>query len=186
MANYQSALVFFPGQDRRGQDELGRDWGDWGMGWRDSGGRIAHLPGDAVRHANRQTEAAARYAFLEAYGQLNTAIANNKDTSSVFRRGLSGEGLDDDESMQFFSILGQWLNTWSVMYDLHIERQLPDGQWFLVRADIHSALSTVGGRAFWDGLATYAFQSRFVAMVDALLDGDGASYNILNIPHKPA
>ncbi len=139
-----------------------------------------------VRHANRQTQAAARYSFLEAYGQLNTSIAHNKDTSSVFRRGLAGEGLDDDESMQFFSILGQWLNTWSVMYDLHLEQQLPDGQWFLVRKDMHSALSTVGGRAFWDGLGTYAVQPGFVGMVDALLDGDEASYDILNVPHKPA
>ncbi len=41
-----------------------------------------------VRHANRQTQAAARYSFLEAYGQLNTSIAHNKDTEPPrnFRR----------------------------------------------------------------------------------------------------
>ncbi len=125
-----------------------------------------------VRHSNRQTQAAARYSFLDAYGQMSASLVENKAASAVFRRGLSGEGLDADEEMQFFLILGQWLNTWSVMYELHTEGQLPDGQWFIVRNDIHSSLSTIGGREYWDRVGKAGVQPGFSVMVEALLNSE--------------
>lgn len=80
-----------------------------------------------VRQSNRQIRAAARYSFLDAYGQLSASMIENKDATSVYRRGLAGESLDEDEAMQFFFNLGQWINTWSVMYELYEEGQLPEG-----------------------------------------------------------
>ena len=72
--------------------------------------------GTQIRHSNRQSQAAARYSFLDAYGQITSAMAQSKDASAVYRRGLAGEALDDDEAMQFQVIIAHWLNTWSVMY----------------------------------------------------------------------
>ena len=44
--------------------------------------------------------------------------------------------------MQFVALLGQFLNTWGVMYDLHQEGQLPESQWIVVRTDILASLTT--------------------------------------------
>lgn len=101
-----------------------------------------------IKLANLQSEAAARYSFLDAYGLANATIGGSKKAASVFRRGLDNAELDSDERMQFIVLLRQFLNTWSVMFDLHQERQLPENQWHVVRTDIHAALGTPGGTAF--------------------------------------
>ncbi len=135
--------------------------------------------GTQIRHSNRQSQAAARYSFLDAYGQITSAMAQSKDASAVYRRGLAGEALDDDEAMQFQEIIAHWLNTWSVMYDLYQEGQLPDNQWFLVRKDILSLFSTTGGRELWDSVAKQGLQPSFVFAVEVLLESEEASYDIL-------
>ncbi len=122
-----------------------------------------------VKLSNRQTQSAARYSFLDAYGQLHASLIESKNAASVYRRGLAGEELDADEELQFLFILGQWLNTWRVMYELHSEGQLPDDQWFIVRADLHATLSTAGGREYWARLGTTGTQPEFVEMVEQLL-----------------
>lgn len=99
-----------------------------------------------IRLANIQSQAAARYSFLNAYGQAHATVGQSKEAASVFRRGLDDGELDEDEQFQFIVLLGQYLNTWSVMYDLHKEGQLPDNQWNLIRLDIHAAFTTPGGR----------------------------------------
>ena len=125
-----------------------------------------------IKLSNKQTQSAARYSFLDAYGQLHASLIESKSASSVYRRGLAGEALDSDEELQFLFILGQWLNTWSVMYELHSEGQLPDGQWFIVRADLHSTLTTTGGREYWKRLGTTGTQPEFVDMVEKLLSSE--------------
>ena len=85
--------------------------------------------GRQIHQSNAQSQADARYSFLDAYGQLSLTIAANKDLASVFRRGMQGLELDEDEAIQFFVCIGQYLNTWSVLFDLHEERHLPDTQW---------------------------------------------------------
>jgi len=98
-----------------------------------------------IRLSNQQSQSAARYSFLDAYGQLHASLIESKQASSVYRRGLAGEALD------------------------------PDGQWFIVRADLHSTLSTIGGREYWTRLGTVGTQPEFVEMVDRLLNSNNPS-----------
>ena len=125
-----------------------------------------------VRISNKQSQSAARYSFLDSYGQLHASLIESKHASSVYRRGLSAEGLDPDEELQFLFILGQWINTWSVMYELHKEGQLPEGQWFIARADLLSTLSTKGGREYWERLGALGTQPEFATMVNSLLSAN--------------
>jgi len=103
-----------------------------------------------TRNINKQSQAEARYAFVDAMAEINTAIGQSKQTASVWRRGLeSTEVLDEDERMQFFMFIGQYTNSWAVMYQLHQDGMLPDTQWQIVRNDLVSVLSSDGGRTFW-------------------------------------
>ena len=104
--------------------------------------------GRQIHQSNAQSQADARYSFLDAYGQLNLTVAEDRDLASVFRRGLQGLDLDEDEAIQYFALMGQFLNTWSVLFDLRVERHLPETQWTVIRKDIIALLSTPGGRAF--------------------------------------
>jgi hypothetical protein len=132
-----------------------------------------------IRLSNLQAQAAARYSFLEAYGQAATAISASTQASSVYRRGLMNELDDDDEEMQFIVLLGQFMNTWSVMFDLHEEGQLPPNQWYLVNEDILSAFSTPGGRVFWDKIGRKNVHASFVQHVDELLGSGTVTYSML-------
>lgn len=132
-----------------------------------------------IRLSNQQSQASARYSFLEAYGQANTSISGTKDSASIFRRGLLDELKDDDEQMQFTVMLGQFLNTWSVMYDLHDEGQLPGNQWELVSSDIHAAFGTTGGLRFWEDVGKPNVHGSFSSYVDNLLKSSNPSYTIL-------
>ncbi|MDJ0657451.1 MAG: hypothetical protein QNJ40_25035 [Xanthomonadales bacterium] len=132
-----------------------------------------------IRIANQQSQAAARYSFLDAYGQANAAIGESRESAAIFRRGLAREDLDPDEFMQFFVLLGQFLNTWNVMYYLHQENQLPSTQWHIVETDIQAALSTPGGRAFWQEIGKPNSPKGFIKCVDDLISVDEAPYQIL-------
>ena len=133
-----------------------------------------------IKHANTRSQASARYSFLDAYGQVNLAMAQSKQLTSVVRRGLKGESLDDDERLQFFSVIGQWWNTWSVMFDLYTEKQLPPSQWLAVRKDILSTLNTPGGRDWWIKIGPSGLHPEFVREVDGLLKSDEETYDILD------
>lgn len=122
-----------------------------------------------IRISNKQTQSSARFSFLDSYGQMSASIIENKHSASVYRRGLSAEDLDPDEELQFLFLLGQWINTWSVMYELHCEGQLPEGQWFIARTDLLSTLTTVGGREYWGRLGELGTQPAFFNMVEELL-----------------
>lgn len=132
-----------------------------------------------IRLSNLQSQAAARYSFLEAYGQAATAISETREASSVYRRGLMDELEDEDEKMQFIVLVGQFMNTWSVMFDLHAEGQLPSNQWYLVNADILSVFSTPGGRLFWDRIGRANVHRAFASYVDELLSGGQSTYSLL-------
>lgn len=133
-----------------------------------------------VRYSNRQTQAAARYSFLDTYGQLHASMIENKAAAAVFRRGLAGESLDEDEAFQFLFSLGQWINTWGVMYELHEEGQLPEGQWSIARQDIYEFLSTPGGREYWDRFGKAWMDPGFSATVEARLNSGEKTHDILD------
>lgn len=135
-----------------------------------------------IKLANRQSRAAARYSFLDAYGTANAVIAATTESSSVFRRGLDDGELSDDERMQFAVQLGQFLNTWSVMYDLHREGELPENQWDLVRSDMLAAFHTPGGSRFWSTLGRSNAPEDFRGFVDDLLERGGPTYQLSPTP----
>ena len=132
-----------------------------------------------IKLANQQSKAAARYSFLNAYGLANAAIGESKESASIVRRGLDNDELDPDERMQFIVLLGQFMNTWSVMYDLHQENQLPENQWYVVRTDIHAAFGTPGGKAFWQELGKFNSPRKFAAFVDELIDSGDVPFDLL-------
>jgi hypothetical protein len=131
-----------------------------------------------IHQVNAQTQASARFSLIKELGELNLLIAGDKSVASVFRRGLSGEQLDDDERLQFFTILGQFLNISSVLFDLHDDGLLPQNQWLMMRKDIISIFSEPGGRTFWDEVGRVGVHSKFSDAVEEILASDEASYKI--------
>jgi hypothetical protein len=135
--------------------------------------------GRQIHQANAQSQADARYSFVDAYGQMNLSIAENKDLASVFRRGMQGMELDEDEAIQYIAFLGQFLNTWTVLYDLHVERHLPDTQWTVIRKDMITMLSTPGGLKFWNDVGKLGVHEKFQNEVETILASDEVSYKIV-------
>ena len=132
-----------------------------------------------VRQSNAQGQAAARYAFVQAMGDINMAVAQDKEVASVWRRGLrSSESLDEDEIMQLWMLMGQYANAWMVMYQLHLEGLLPDNHWTVVRNDMLGILASDGGKAFWK-IGAGAFDEGFRKFVDELLQSDDKPYDML-------
>ena len=55
-----------------------------------------------TRSINKQSQAEARFAFVEAMADINVGIGSSKQVASAWRRGLESiENLDEDERMQF-------------------------------------------------------------------------------------
>ena len=135
--------------------------------------------GRQIHQANAQSQADARYSFLDAYGHMNLTMAENKGLASVFRRGLQGLDIDEDEAVQFLAFLGQFLNTWSVLFDLHEERQLPETQWAVIRKDIITLLTTPGGRLFWDDVGKLGVHDDFRNEVEKIMASGGTSYSVV-------
>lgn len=129
-----------------------------------------------IHQVNAQGQASARYSFIDAYGQMNMAISGSKEVASLFRRGMKGLQLDEDEHYQFFALLGQFINTWSVLFDLHEDGLLPENQWTMVRKDIITMLSDNGGRAFWDQYARHGVHDAFRDAIDSALENEKPSY----------
>jgi hypothetical protein len=132
-----------------------------------------------IHLVNLQSRAAARYSFLDAYGIANATIAGSKESALVFEKGLRGDALDGGERMQFIVLLGQFVNTWGVMFDLHEEQLLPANQWTVVRTDILASLSTPGGLHFWKQIGKPNVSREFADWVDELLQGNEQPYQML-------
>ena len=135
--------------------------------------------GRQIAVSNKQTRASARYAFLEASGTGIASITASKESASVFRRGLGGDRLDDDEWLQFAYLFGALANTWTVLWDLYEEGLLPANQWFLTRKDIIANLNTPGGRDLWERLFRHNYTPEFVAEIEKILDSEEVSYDAL-------
>ncbi len=135
--------------------------------------------GRQIHQANTRSQADATYSFLNAYGPMNLAVAENKELASIFRRGLQGLELDEDEAIQFFAFAGHYVNTWSVFCDLHAKRQFPDTQWTVIRKDIITFISTPGGRKFWDDVGQLGVHDHFRKEVEKILVSDETSFKIV-------
>lgn len=135
--------------------------------------------GRQIHQTNRQAQAEARYSFVEAYSQMNLTIASDKAVASIFRRGLKGETLDEDEFMQFFAVVGQFLNTWSVLFDMTREGLLPPAQWTMIRKDIITMMASPGGARFWNEVGRHGVHEQFVANVDEIIASGETSYTMV-------
>ena len=132
-----------------------------------------------TRNINKQSQAEARYAFVDAVADINMVIAQNKETASVWRRGLEfAEDLDADERMQFLMLIGQYANLWSVMHQLYEDHLLPQTQWTIVKNDITSILGSNGGTYFWENGGGAAFDKNFVDFVRTELQSGIRPYDM--------
>jgi hypothetical protein len=138
--------------------------------------------GRQIHIANLQSKAAARYSFLDAYGVANATIAASTEASTVLHKGLAEEELTEGEAVQFTVLIGQFLNTWCVMFDLHREGQLPKSQWMVVKTDIHALFSAGGGLEFWRRIGEKNVSSDFAAFVNALIAEESRPYEFLRDP----
>lgn len=109
---------------------------------------------------------------------MNKSISSDKQVASIFRRGFKGSEFDDDEHYQFFALIGQFLNTWSALYDLHQESLLPENQWTMVRKDIITMLAEPGGRSFWEEHGKHGVHSAFRDAVEEALASGEKSYTM--------
>jgi len=132
-----------------------------------------------VRQNTAQARANANYQFLEASGQINTVLMENKETASVMRRGLEKpDALDEDDRFRFLMYVGQFLQVYSTTFDLHAQQMLPPSQWRAVRKDLITVLSPPGGRWCWNKFAKEGLTPDFVAYANALLASGEESYSI--------
>jgi hypothetical protein len=92
---------------------------------------------------------------------------------------MRGAELDEGERMQFIALLGQFFNTWGVMFDLHNEGQLPESQRKVVRTDIKAVLQTPGGFALWNDILVHNYEGDFVSYVSSLRDSEECTFDIL-------
>lgn len=122
-----------------------------------------------IHQVNAQTQASARYSFIETRGHLNSLITESKKIASIFRRGLKGEVSNEDEFMQCFALPGQFPNTWNVLYDLHEDGLLPEDPWAKVKKDIIAMLSEPGGRNFWKKFGQFGVHNAFSKAVNNVL-----------------
>lgn len=132
-----------------------------------------------TRSINKQSKAEARYAFVEAMGEINMVIAQTESNASVWRRGLESiDSLNSDERMQFLMYVGQFCNLWSVMHQLYDDDMLPERQWRVVCTDIASILSANGGNWFWENGGRFAFDEGFTALVSSLVGEQTVKYDM--------
>ncbi len=135
-----------------------------------------------VRQNTAQLRAGARYQFVEATGHQNGILAGDKNAASVFRRGLDDiDSLDPDERFQFMIFVGQYLQIYSVMFELYQDKLLPESQWFNVKKDIVSVVATPGGKHIWASFGRVGLDADFVACVNSLIDSGETSYDLTNI-----
>ena len=139
---------------------------------------LAYL-GRQIHISNLQSQAAARYSFLDAYGAGNATIASSTEASSVLHRGLTEGELSDAEKVQFTVLVGTFLNIWSVMYDLHQEGQLPESQWIIVKTDIHSMFGGGGGLKFWRDVGERNVAPEFAGFVNEMLSSGSSPYDFI-------
>jgi hypothetical protein len=132
-----------------------------------------------TRSINKQSKAEARYAFVDAVGEINMVIGQSQANASVFRRGLEEiENLNSDEKMQFLMYVGQYSNLWSVMHQLNDDDMLPQTQWKIVCTDIVSVLGSDGGRWFWNNGGSDAFDNSFSEFVSSIIEAESKSYDM--------
>ena len=81
--------------------------------------------------------------------------------------------------MQFFALIGQFLNTWSVLFDLHEDGLLPENQWTMVRKDIIVMMAEPGGRDFWERVGHLGVHESFRDAVNKALASDEISYEMV-------
>ncbi|ABI66733.1 MAG: hypothetical protein ACJA0K_000616 [Maricaulis maris] len=132
-----------------------------------------------VRQNTKQLQAAARYQFVEATGQMHSLTVGSKPTASMFRRGIESYAqLDPDERLQFGILIGHFLQIYSVMFELHADGLLPKSQWHAVLKDLEFILDCDGGREIWESFGKVGLAPDFVAFADAIFREKPGSYKL--------
>lgn len=132
-----------------------------------------------VRQNTAQMRANASFQWISASGQMNALVAGDRQAASVFRRGWDDpDALDDDERMQYLVHVGQFMQIYSTMFELHEDGLLPDSQWHNCRKDIVSLINSAGGLWVWEIFGKRGLDPSFVAFVEKLKASDETPYDI--------
>ena len=132
-----------------------------------------------VRQNTLQMRATARFQWVDASGQFNALTAGSKQAAYVFRQGWDDpDKLDDDERMQFLVHMGQFMQIYSTMFELHRERLLPDTQWHNCRKDMISVMNAPGGLWVWETFGRQGLHPDFVAYMETLRETKDGSFDL--------
>ena len=132
-----------------------------------------------VRQNTLQMRATARFQWVDASGQFNALTASSKQAAYVFRQGWDDpDKLDDDERMQFLVHMGQFMQIYSTMFELHRERLLPDTQWHNCRKDMISVMNAPGGLWVWETFGRQGLHPDFVAYMESLREAKDGSFDL--------
>lgn len=132
-----------------------------------------------VRQNTLQMRAQARFQWLEASGQFNMLTAGSRETASVFRRGWDDpDNLDDDERMQFLVLIGQFMQIYSTMYELHQDKLLPETQWHNCRKDMIAVMHSPGCLWVWDTFGRQGLSPDFVTFMEGLKTVEETSFDL--------
>ena len=132
-----------------------------------------------VRQNTKQMRASAANQYFEASKDLNLALISNRETASVYRRGVADfNALDEDEKTQFFFYVGQFYQSFSNMYDLWTDKALPDSAWHPIRKHLISMMAQPGLRHVWEAWAREGLAPDYVAYVETLGASGEATYSL--------
>ena len=138
-----------------------------------------------VRQNTKQMRAAARFQWVDASGQMNALVAGSTMAASVFRRGWANpDDLDDDERMQFLVHLGQFMQIYSTMFELHEDGLLPDTQWHNCRKDMIAVMNCRGGLFVWEHFGSKGLDPGFVAAMESLRNQGEESFDLGNLNQR--
>jgi hypothetical protein len=131
------------------------------------------------RQNTLQLRAMARFQWVEASGHFNALVAGQTAAASVFRRGWDiPDELTADERMQFLVHMGQFMQIYSTMYELHQDRLLPDSQWHNCRQDMIAVMNSPGCLWVWETFGRKGLDPDFVTYMESLKNESEQSYDL--------
>ena len=153
------------------------------MNW-DAIGAIAELVGAVavvatlvylatqIRNSNLAARVASRQEMARQYSDFADGLIENPETNRIYRTGLSGGELTDDERILFSTILHKCFWYFSTMYYQVEIYGLADAEWHQSRMMIKRVSNNPGMKAWWQEHKG-DYDPSFANFMDTEIWGDG-------------
>ena len=126
-----------------------------------------------IRTANRVEMVQSRRAVHERTGSIATALGTDKQSASVFRRGLADfSALDEDEQIQFVWLFSQLVGHVDLAYADERLGLAEKGYMEGTSQGTFNMMMTPGGRAYWE-MNKNAYSPEFREFVERRVYGEG-------------